>query len=244
MRKLTIMGAFLGVLFILGCSADKEFALQQYQWEQQARDWSLARENWNVNQQNLEQARDELNQAQDGSNQAEQELMQKDWDEPLPEGDESQTEAGPMPVVKLNPGKIPLQSLIEIQGDYGGPPARQYGISIVQKGNVVIVANLADSNEVDEFSLDARRFRVFWQIFASVDIMSLNGLYGTMVSDDDFSGFLTIDVQTAEGNLRRNISIANPASIDDKDFNTLLYMIDWLVSENTEIPGFLKPWED
>ncbi len=264
MRRITIMGAILVCLPILGCSADKEF-------EQKQRDWEEYSRNWSINQYNLEQARLELDLAKQDPNRIEKEQTQPVWDQPLEdpnqfpqeqawqdpneteqdrdpqqeESSETQTETDIPPVVKLNPEIIPLESIIEIKGDYDCFPPHPYSITINQKGDVVLITNITDNNESREFSLHIKRFKLFWQIFASVDIMSLDQSYGVWIdSTVDYRGYLTIDIQTEEGRISKKIFVFKPHAVKDEEFNKLLYIITWLVGEDIDIPGFLKPWED
>lgn len=256
MRKIMILGAFLGLLSVLGCSAEEEYIRQQRQWEEYAR-------NWDVTQQNLEQTRLELDFAKYDTQQVLQDHIQHDWDQleqepyqtqqnpneterdrdwPPQEDEESKPIPEAEPEIELNPDIIPLESMFEIKGEYNDSIPHTYQLTINQNGDVVIITNITDGDEIRKFSLHIKRFKLFWSVISSADIMSLDEFYGIWAeSTDGFTGDLTIDIITEDGHLNKSVHF-DTDYIRDKEFLKLLYMINWLVGDDMDVPDFLKPW--
>ena len=231
MKRISITFVLLFCLLCLGCGALEEYEKTQQLNEQYVRNWSIAQENFEQSAQNPDQTQQVPNE------------YQHEWEQPMPDDTATEPEIGNMPDVDISTVELPIESKIQIKGIYGCVEALPYEITIHQKGNVVIITH-EDKYKYGrkEFSLNIKRFKVFWKIFSLFDIMSFNESYGTMGSTADFRGDLTIDIVTADGSLSKKIHIPG-TTIENEEFLNLLYVIIWLVDEDMDVLDYLKPWE-
>ncbi|MBN2183658.1 MAG: hypothetical protein JW715_17245 [Sedimentisphaerales bacterium] len=138
----------------------------------------------------------------------------------------------------INDLNIPIESRFEIKGHYGCIAPYPYNIIIHQRGQNVIITSIINRDR-KKYHQDFDKFLIFWLIYSSIDINSLQESYGEMETTADFRGKLSINVTTQEGQQSKDVGIL-AGRLEDGDLAKLIKGMTWLVHGDGLVSCFFK----